>query len=164
MDFNSIVEIEKNGFCGFKKISELWKNKKCIPKEMGVYMVINTNRKNTEFINPGVGGFFNGTDPNVPLSKLKSSYVPNAQVVYIGKAGGTGIKAKLCSRLSEYLRFGQTKNVGHKGGRYIWQIRDNAELRICWKIISDQEPVKVERDLIDEFTQQFGKMPYANLK
>ena len=164
MDFNSISEIEKNGFSGFKKISELWEDKKCIPKEMGVYMVINANYNNTEFINPGVGGFFKGKDPNVLISELKLNYVSNAQVVYIGKAGGTGIKATLRSRLSQYLSFGLTKAVGHQGGRYIWQIIDCDSLMFCWKPTPKVEPVEVERNLINDFSMQFGKMPYANLK
>lgn len=163
MNFNNRTEIEKNGFVGFKTVKELWDNRKDIPKKMGVYLVIDPNFKNTEFINPGVGGFFKRKDPNVPISELKMNYVPNSQVVYIGKAGGSTVKATLHSRLGQYLSFGKTKNVGHAGGRYIWQIKNHENLIFCWKETPKNEPVNIERDLINEFIDQFGKMPYANL-
>lgn len=163
MNFNEIDEIKKNGFWGFKPVKDLWENKKGIPKEMGVYLVIDPNFKNTEFIKPGVGGFFKGKDPNVSIAELKINHVPKSQVVYIGKAGGSTVKATLHSRLGQYLSFGKTKNVGHAGGRYIWQLKEHENLIFCWKVISNKEPVNVERDLINQFIDQFGKMPYANL-
>ena len=91
------------------------------------------------------------------------NYVPASQIIYIGKAGGSEVKATLHSRLGEYLSFGKTKKVGHAGGRYIWQIKNHENLIFCWKETSKNEPVNIERDLINEFIDQFGKMPYANL-
>ena len=164
MNFIDIIEIKKNNFCGFKTVKELWESRNDIPKEMGVYLVIDPNFKKTEFINPGVGGFFKGKDPNVPISELKLNYVPNSQVVYIGKAGGSNSKATLYSRIGQFLNFGKTKNVGHWGGRYIWQIKKYENLIFCWKETPNIEPVKIERDLINLFINQFGKMPFANLK
>lgn len=81
MNFNDRNEIEKSGFWGFKTVKELWNSRKDIPKKKEVYLVIDPNFKNTEFINPGVGGFFKRKDPNVPISELKLNYVPNSQVV-----------------------------------------------------------------------------------
>lgn len=164
MDFNSNETIKKNGFKGFKTVADLWENKKEIPKEMGVYLVIDPNFKETEFVTPGVGGFFKGKDPNVPIPELKLNQVSNAQVVYIGKAGGSKVKATLRSRLGQYLSFGQTKDVGHYGGRYIWQIKNHENLIFCWKETPEDEPVEVERSLINQFKKQFGKIPFANLK
>ena len=164
MQFNNIEEIKQQGFKGFKTVKELWENKKDIPKKMGVYLVIDTNFESTDFINPGVGGFFKGKDPNVQISDLKLNFVSNSQVVYIGKAGGSTVKATLHSRLGQYLSFGQTKNIGHYGGRFIWQIKEHQNLVFCWKETPNEEPVKVERDLINQFRNQFGKLPYANLK
>jgi len=123
MDFNNRTELEKNGFKGFITVSELWLDKSPIPKIKGVYLIIDTSFKKIDFLSTGVGGFFKGKNPNVPISELKSNLVKNSQVVYIGKAGTPKGKATLYSRLGQYLRFGQTKNVGHWGGRYIWQIK-----------------------------------------
>jgi hypothetical protein len=163
MNFYTKKEIEESGFRGFKTVSELWTNKSSIPKVRGVYLVLNPSYENPEFINPGVGGFFKGKDPNVSIKDLKENYVSNSLVVYIGKAGSSTSQATLHSRLGQYLRFGQTKNVGHWGGRLIWQLKNHAGLEICWKITVNDEPRDVEKQLLNEYIKQFGKRPFANL-
>ena len=62
------------------------------------------------------------------ITELSDNWVNNANVVYIGMTTST-----LYKRLSDYLDFGQGKDVGHWGGRYIWQSRDHEELLVCWK-------------------------------
>ena len=163
MNFNNIESIKDEGFSGFKPVKDLWINKSCIPKEMGVYFVINPYCLNTRFINPGVGGFFKGKDPNVTEKILLENHVEGALVVYIGKAGSPTGSATLNSRLGQYLRFGQTKNVGHWGGRYIWQLKNHAELIFCWKPTPNDDPRAVELYYINLFKAQFGKLPFANL-
>lgn len=162
MDFNDIDDIEEKGFTGFVTVESLWDDKSCIPKVRGVYMVLNHNRQ-PDFINPGVGGFFKGKDPNVSLSELHDNYVPDSLVVYIGKAGGPNGQATLHSRLGLYLRFGQGKNVSHWGGRLIWQLRNHKHLLFCWKPTPDDDPREVEKLLVDNYVTQFGKLPFANL-
>ena len=163
MNFNSITELKKNGFKGFKTVSELWIDRISIPKAMGVYLVINPNFKNTKFISPGVGGFFKGKNPNVSINEVQLNLVANSQIVYIGKAGSSTSKATLYSRLGQYLRFGQTINIGHWGGRYIWQIKNHSDLIFCWKPTPNREPREIEKQLLDAFINQFGKRPFANL-
>ncbi|NAY93370.1 hypothetical protein GTQ34_15780 [Muricauda sp. JGD-17] len=163
MDFNNIGDIKKNGFSGFKSATELWLDKSIIPRVKGVYLVINPAYNKTEFIYPGVGGFFKGRNPNVPVSELKSNYVDNSQVVYIGKAGSPTGNGTLNSRLGQYLRFGKTKNVGHWGGRLIWQLKNNADLIFCWKLTPKENPREVEKRLLHEYLNQFGVRPFANL-
>ena len=46
----------------------------------------------------------------------------------------------LRSRLMQYLRFGQGFNVGHYGERFIWQLKNHSELKLCWLILTDIEP------------------------
>ncbi len=162
MDFNNVSDINENGFTGFKTIGSLWNDKTLIPKRKGIYLVLDQCGK-PDFINPGVGGFFKGKDPNVSLSELKANYVPASLVVYIGKAGGPTSKATLYTRLGQYLRFGQGKNVGHWGGRLIWQLKNYRDLMICWKTTSDNDPREVEKLLIDSYMKQYGKRPFANL-
>ena len=163
MDFNDISEITENGFSGFKTVSALWIDKSCIPKIKGVYLVINPTYEKTEFINPGVGGFFKGKDPNVSLAELKSNHVKNSQVVCIGKAGSPTGQATLNSRLGQYLRFGETKNVGHWGGRLIWQLKNHSDLIFCWKPTPKEDPREVEKQLLYEYIKQFNTRPFANL-
>ncbi len=162
MDFNNVDSLRNNGFSGFKSIKDLWNDKSCIPKVQGVYLVLDKNGK-SDFINPGVGGFFKGKDPNVSIEELNSNYVKDSLVVYIGKAGSPTGKATIHSRLNQYLKFGQGRNIGHWGGRLIWQLKNHKDLLICWKPTPDDDPREIEKSLINQFIVKFGKMPYANL-
>ncbi|WP_417361112.1 hypothetical protein [Galbibacter sp.] len=163
INFNNLDDIKKNGFTGFKLVSELWTDRSSIPKTKGVYIVINPTFKKTEFINPGVGGFFKGKDPNLSIEDLKTNHVDNSQVVYIGKAGNLNGKATLNSRLGQYLRFGETKNVGHWGGRLIWQLKNHSELIFCWKPTPNNDPRDIEKQLLSQYIKQFDVLPFANL-
>lgn len=163
MNFNNIKDLKECGFIGFKTVKELWDNRSSIPKERGVYLVIDPNYKNPKFISTGVGGFFKGKNPNVSISELKSNLVPNSRVVYIGKAGSLTGKATLNSRIEQYLRIGQTKNVGHWGGRYIWQIKNHSDLIFCWKPTPNEDPREIEKQLLQKYFQQYNKRPFANL-
>jgi hypothetical protein len=163
MNFCNIEEIKKNGFAGFKTVQFLWNDKSILPKQKGVYLVLNPDYKNTKFIFPGVGGFFKGKNPNVSMEELKENQVQDSLVVYIGKAGTADGKANLNKRLGQFLRFGQGKNVGHWGGRYIWQLANHKDLIICWKVTEDEEPREIELRLIYEYLQKFHKLPFANL-
>ena len=162
MDFSNISNIKEKGFRGFNAIKSLWNDKTSIPKTKGVYLVLDPNSK-PDFINPGVGGFFKGNDPNVAIAELNSNFVLGSLVVYIGKAGGPTSKATLHSRLGQYLRFGQGKKVGHWGGRLIWQLKNHRELLFCWRTTQSDDPRGIEKILINDYIKQHGKKPFANL-
>jgi len=89
--------------------------------------------------------------------------VEGAIVIYIGKAGKDGSSATLQSRLKQYFGFGRGGNVGHWGGRLIWQIKNSAELVVCWKALPTDDPRTVEAAFIRQFIAKFGKRPFANL-
>ena len=97
MDFNNIDDIKKAGFTGFKKMSELFIDSSSIPKIKGVYLVLNPNFKKAEYLQIGTGGHFKGKNPNVTLDELKSNWVDNSLIVYIGKAGSETSNATLHS-------------------------------------------------------------------
>lgn len=164
MNFNDLTEIERNGFKGFKTVSELWIDRSPIPKTKGVYLIIDPNFIKTEFLPIGVGGFFKGKDPNVPISELKLNLIANSQVVYIGKAGSLTGQATLNSRLGQYLKFGQSKNIGHWGGRYIWQLKKYSDLIFCWKLTPNEDPREIEKSLLSQYIKNFGDRPFANLR
>ena len=161
--YKNIDAIKAAGFTGFKSITELWKDHSAIPKEKGVYLIINPESEAKEFLIVGVGGFFKQKDPNVSLEELSKNWIENSFVVYIGQAGGNGSAATLRKRLKQYLDFGKGKPVGHYGGRLIWQIQDHPELLIAWKVLKDDDPKIIERRLINDFIDNYGKMPFANL-
>jgi hypothetical protein len=163
MNFNNLREIKSAGFTGFKRISELWEDHSCIPKETGVYLVLNTSNSKIDFLEAGSGGWFKGKNPNVSLEELRARY-SNSLTVYIGKAGSESNKATLRSRLKQYVDFGKGKAIGHWGGRYIWQLSNAKDLIICWKVVTGINPAEVESALISKFKQQFGVRPFANLK
>jgi hypothetical protein len=162
MDFNDIEQIKKAGFTGFKKMSELFSDSSSIPKIKGVYFVLHTDKK-AEFLTVGTGGFFKGKNPNVSIAELKSNWVENTIVVYIGKAGKDGSNATLQSRLKQYFSFGQGKNIGHYGGRLIWQLKNSKDLIVCWKALPTEDPRTMEADFIQQFINKFSKRPFANL-
>ncbi len=159
MSFNDINELADNGFQGFISIQKLWNDNTVIPHTQGVYLVLNKN-DNTEFSEEGVGGFFQGRNPNVPIDRLINEFVPDSLVVYIGKA------TNLRTRINQYLRFGRGLNAPHYGGRLIWQIEHHEELIVCWKELPENEdPGETERQLILEFRSQFNNQrPFANLQ
>ena len=158
-------KLKKIGFVGFKTIRDLMGSCKDIPKDMGVYVVLRENESEPQFIKEGSGGFFKGKNPNVSFSELKTNWIDNEPVVYIGKAGGSKNSATLQTRLEQYMRFGQGENIGHWGGRYIWQLEDSKDLVVGWKTLTDKEPREVERQMIADFKNAYGgKRPFANLR
>ena len=135
-----------------------------IPCEKGVYMVLNPAfKQEPRFMLKGVGGFFKSRDPNVSIDELRRNYVKDSQIIYIGKAGSTNGNATLQSRLRQYLRFGEGRNVGHYGGRLIWQLENHENLIICWKTVNEGDPRMIEKDYLSNFERKFGVIPFANL-
>lgn len=163
MDFNNLDEIKKAGFTGFKKISDLFADASPLPNEKGVYLVLRIHDNEPEFLQVGSGGFFKGKNPNISLQELKSNWVSNVKVVYIGKAGGSNSSATLRSRLKQYFGFGQGKNIGHYGGRLIWQLKNSNDLVVCWKALPNEEPRMVEAAMIQDFVSKHHQRPFANL-
>lgn len=155
MQFDNIDTIKNYGFTGFKTIEKLRTDKSFIPKEKGVYMILNLEEE-INFLETGSGGFFKGKNPNVEIETLKENWVEKTDVVYIGKA------TELQKRLNQYFKFGNGKNVGHYGGRYIWQLEKPENLLVCWKI-TNEDPDKVESELIEKFKEIYSKRPFANL-
>lgn len=164
MLFDNLTEMKSSGFFGFEEIQSLMNNN-CtnVPERKGIYFVL-TDEISPEFLSQSVGGHFKGKNPTVNISKLYQKWVNNSVVIYIGQAGGGTSKETLNDRLKTYMSFGKENPVGHWGGRYIWQLKNNRRLKICWKSISNDDPEKVEKSLIKEFESQFGKKPFANIR
>lgn len=163
MNFNEISSIKDYGFTGFIPVGQLMKDVSMIPESKGVYMVLYIQDTPPVFLEKGTGGFFKGKDPNVQQMTLRENWVEGTKVVYIGKAGGASHSSTLKNRIKQYLRFGEGKHVGHWGGRFIWQLKESNSLLICWKVITDEEPRKVEKNLINDFKNEYNMRPFANL-
>lgn len=148
-------ELLVNGFVGFKTIEELSTSKSLIPKQNGVYLILNFE-KEIRFLEQGTGGYHKGKGSNVEVKILQKKWVGDTNVVYIGKA------TDLQKRLNQYFRFGNGKNVGHYGGRYIWQLENSKNLMVCWKTVEGVSQ-EVEKGLISLFVSRFNKLPFANI-
>jgi len=169
MKFDSIDQIKKEGFVGFRSTADLYECSNYVPEERGVYMAIYPDSNQPEFMVKGTGGFFR-KDPNVKIDYLNKRWVNGSVVLNIGQAGGIRngkwSDATLRERITAYVKFGNNHdNIGHYGGRLIWQLKNNSKLLICWKTIPNKiaDPRKVEKDLIIEFETIFGKRPFANI-
>jgi len=87
--------------------------------------------------------------------------VEDATVLYIGKAGPTQGRT-LRIRLRECMQFGRGVPIGHSGGKLIWQLHKSGELLVCWKPTVHDDPRNVEKMLIREFEELYGRIPFAN--
>lgn len=141
-----------------------------LPDSKGIYFVIYPyDWPEGLFLTTGTGGHFKGKNPNVPIEELWSNWVEDADILYIGKAGGisrNGIttNATLRDRIIALLRFGNVKNVGHWGGRYLWQHENSPDFRVYWYSCADENPADLEKELIADFVKIYNKKPFANLQ
>jgi len=131
-----------------------------IPREPGVYLIVRLATTPPQYLEHSEAGRFKGKDPSVSLDVLEGSWAPGASIVYIGKAGG---RKGLYQRLKQYMDFGAGEPVGHRGGRYIWQLSDHRDLLVCWRAVLDRPARDVERGLIARFAGVHGCRPFANL-
>lgn len=156
--------LEKLNFTGYFPIEQLRKNIQLIPDQPGVYVLITPNPSQKRFLEKGSGGYFKGKEPNISLFALEKEWVQGAEIVYIGKAGGSSSKSTLRKRLKQYFDFGAGKVVGHYGGRLVWQLAESESLIVAWLPCLNIESSTLESNLINEFKNAWGQRPFANLK
>jgi len=135
-----------------------------VPNERGGYVVLREGTAQVEFLAASPAGRFTNRGPAVDLERLRAEWIAEAQVLYIGKAGSPSGRATLRTRLRQYLAHGRGEPVGHWGGRLIWQLEDAADLVFCWRATGSEVPGVVERCMLEEFRDQFGRLPFANLR
>lgn len=127
-----------------------------MPTKPGVYAVVRRSLAEPTFVVPGSGRV--GT--HYPLPLLEAAWVPNAEVLYFGRAK---CKDGIYERLNKYARFGRGRNSGHSGGRAIWQLEDAQELIACWFLTGPRDPAEAEDELIERFKALHNaSRPFAN--
>ena len=148
-------DLTKLGFEGFIPLGDIGAGPARPPRTSGAYAVVRLGTEPVSFLRRSTGGAFKGRDPSVARESLEAKWIDGCEVVYIGRA------TSLLSRLKLYARFGGGAPVAHWGGRYIWQLTDAEELKVCWK--QDDDPISCEAAMIDEFVSRNGELPFANL-
>ena len=159
----SIEGLQALGFEGFATVTDLARSN-CleVPVARGVYVVVREPADPPRFMPGSAAGTFRGQKPHVKVEVLEKKWVPGAIVLYVGQAGGTGVRGQLQQRIKRRIRFGSGKSVAAWGGRYVWQLADHRSHRFGWKECED--PLGWERRLLDTFKRHYGALPFANLK
>lgn len=166
MCFDSVESLRRVGFAGFRTVRELRETGlRDVPAEhAGVYIVLHVSGQPPAFLERSRAGRYKGRDVTVPIAELKQRWISGTPVLYIGKAGGSTIKAKLRSRLSRYIRTGYARKASRLGGIRIWQLADVEDLLVAWMPTLLREPKVAEDELLDTFRMRFGSLPFANIR
>ncbi|MCW3491534.1 hypothetical protein [Dethiobacter alkaliphilus] len=159
----NIDYLRNEGFEGFYSIKKLKLNCNRVPKVKGVYVVCRHQNYKSKYLRQSCGGWYK-SDPTVEVTKLKSKWIENTDVLYIGRAGGTKEKTTLHSRIKAYMQFGSGLPISHWGGRYIWQLRGHNNFLVAVKVLHKEEPAKLETKMLEDFISIYGKLPFANLR
>ena len=155
------------GFAGFVTFDELLTGGLAdVPDGDGVYVVVRTLTGPPSFLGASLGGRHKGKDPTIPMDTLEAKWVDDAVVLYVGRAprnakGERGLR----TRVGEYAKFGAGRNIGHWGGRYIWQLEEQGTLLVAWRECSEGHTAAGdEAELVSEFRRQHGgRLPFANI-
>lgn len=100
--------------------------------------------------------------PSVLVSELTKYWIPNEQIVYVGKA------SCLRTRLFQYYRTPLGKRGPHSGGYWIKTLQNINMLDIYW--IEDKKPAILEQKILVFFNKSTTCgtgmlcLPYANLE
>lgn len=141
-------------FKGFRSLHALPRGAGPIPSVSGVYAVTLESSTHT-FLERSVGGYFKRSDPTVSRETLAAKWVEGTATLYIGRA------SDLRKRVDLLARYGRGEPVAHRGGRYLWQLAEHGQLRVCWR--PEADPIQVETELLEDFESAVGQLPFANL-
>jgi hypothetical protein len=155
----TVASLRAGGFTGFHSFDALRAGLAVtIPMAAGVYAVVRQGQREPTFLRESCGGHFKGRDPTVPVVVLEQEWVPDAEVLYIGKAD------VLHRRLRQYADFGAGRPIGHWGGRYVWQLSDSGDLLVAWRVCGKGATVsELEAQMIARFKRAYGRLPFANI-
>ena len=163
MRFRSTHWIKDQGVDGFKTIEELRLSRlMAVPRSPGIYLILKNDSSAPQFLTKSTAGWSKGRDPTISPVELSKHWIFKSPILYIGKAGSSGNRSILRSRLKAYLNHGVGKSVAHWGGRAIWQIQNAEQLIVAWKIVTFMEPRDFEKRWLEEFKREFGSRPFAN--
>ncbi|WP_423724331.1 hypothetical protein [Arthrobacter gengyunqii] len=154
--------LQTDGFTGFRSVNTLDINR--IPQRQGLFAVVRPQGFEPRFLRTSTAGVFKKKNPSLPKDKLAAEWVPEADILFIGKAspGSTGNRG-LRRQISEFVDFGNGLPPGHWDGRLIWQLADSEDLLLAWKERPAEQLNPALAAYHAQFLQAYGKLPFANL-
>jgi hypothetical protein len=150
---------ERLGFLGWKPFGALTAGD--LPPRHGVYVVAREEDSRPEFLEESVGGPHKRRALTVGVPVLQRAWRDDAEIVYVGKAGG---RLGLQDRLWAYARQGRGRSAGHAGGRFVWQLPSSDQLLVGWRETGAIDVGDVEEALLALHIDRFGRRPFANMK
>jgi hypothetical protein len=152
------------GFEGFLSVAQLRdEGAESVPVDAGVWVVVREGSPALPHFQPrSSAAAWRGQDPTLTADELAGRWVPQAYVLYVGLAPGTGVRHLLQQRIKRFLRFGSGRNVAHWSGRRIWQLSGTASLRIAWRATGPDAARGAAQEVLDAFSERHGSLPYAN--
>jgi hypothetical protein len=151
------------GFVGFVTVAQL-RADACAPAPTrpGIYVVLRASDAPPRFLRDSPAGWFKGVDPTETVRVLRARWVPGTPLLYVGKAtAGSHQRRHLRKRLAELLDFGAGRPIGHRGGRYLWQIEGSDGFLVAWR--PDEDPTAAENEVLRAFVAGYGAYPFANV-
>lgn len=160
----TVPGLRRAGFEGFVSVGSL-RESDCaaVPEAPGVYVMLLPDGGKPRFLPASPAARLKGEDATVSIVELEENWVPDTALLYVGKAGGRGSTATLKARIRQYLDFGRGRPVGHRVGRYVWQLAGSSMLILCWKATEDSAVWATEAAVLDAFRARHGTLPFANL-
>ncbi len=132
-----------------------------IPTEQGIFMILNNKRRT---LNPSY--FLTIQQQNQKYKKMLNvqpqtalrRWIDTSPVLYIGAT------SNLRARIRKFIKFGMGLTADPCGGWYIWLLKYNKPLFVCWIPLPPKcNPHDVKKLLLQMFVRFYGKRPYANL-
>ena len=151
-----------DGFTGFRPIETLETIR--IPQRQGIFAVLRPQEFEPRFLSVSTAGTFKKKNPSLPKAELSEQWVPDAAVLFFGKASpGSQGNRGLRRQISEFLDFGNGRPPGHWEGRLIWQLADAESLLVAWKELPAEALNPTLAAYHAQFLQLHGRLPFANL-
>ena len=151
--------LESFGFRGFLSGSELMKRARGVmPDSPGVYLAMRAEDGRPHFLEQSPAGHFKGKDPTVPIPWLEEQWVESSRLLYVGQS------VSMSNRVRAHLKFGAGAAVGAWGGRCLFQVEGSQGFLWAWMSTPGIDQKTVERDLLEAFADEYGSLPFANLR
>ena len=157
-DWSDVQSLKSIGFLGFVPVRKLQKDSNPVPDASGLFIVVRLAEASPEFLRKGSCGKFKGKDPNVFLEELKSRWIDNTVVLYIG------CSSNIRKRLKDFVNAGKGEANKCWGARLLWQIKGSQDFLLAWMPTGDGWE-EMKRQCIQAFKGSHGgKQPFANIK